>query len=236
MGQLRLSPALAEGNAVQVALSTDTGVGVSLYARRNVPPVLAANTELKLGSFDTVPITQVQLLATDADNDPDELRYVVTSAPANGSLSLGGTFTQEQINRGLLNYTNTDGESDTFQFTVTDGLDTIGTYTFTITVNDPPDLVANGTLYVSGSDPIVIDSTLLETTDADPSDDATVLTYTVVTTPSEGTLSLGTSFTQDDIDNGLLTYTQTGSGSDTFRFTVTDGEHVIGAYTFHIAA
>ncbi len=63
----------------------------------------------------------------------------------------------------------------------------------------------------------------LEVTDPDPGD---VLTYTVTAGPSAGSLNLGASFTQAQIDAGSLSYTQNGSEvtSDSFSFTVSDGQ------------
>ena len=42
-------------------------------------------------------------------------------------------------------------------------------------------------------------------------------------------------FTQEDIDNALLVYTHQGIGSDSFQFTISDGDSVIGSFTFVIA-
>ena len=70
------------------------------------------------------------------------------------------------------------------------------------------------------------------------------ITYTVITTPTEGLLSLnniplqlGGTFTQDDIDNGLVKFTSTSTtpSGDEFIFTVADTEGGwIGTFTFQI--
>lgn len=75
----------------------------------------------------------------------------------------------------------------------------------------------------------VIDSTLLES--VDPDNAASEVVYTLIETPSFGALeragsSVGTggTFTQADIDQGLISYVHDGSASteDSFRFRVSD--------------
>jgi hypothetical protein len=77
---------------------------------------------------------------------------------------------------------------------------------------------------------LVIDSTLLLTVDAD--DGPAELTYTITDAPQSGELqvngspiSTGGSFTQDDVNNGRLTYVHSGTNDspDQFSFTVADG-------------
>ncbi|NET29860.1 calcium-binding protein, partial [Okeania sp. SIO1I7] len=99
---------------------------------------------------------------TDTDNPPNEVTYTVTELPTNGQLILdgaavavNGTFTQANINAGLLTYQNTAGgdeNSDNFTFTVSDGEGgEIAATSFDITVNQPapppppPPGVINGT-------------------------------------------------------------------------------------------
>jgi hypothetical protein len=74
------------------------------------------------------------LLTTDNDDPPENLIYTVTQLPSDGSLSLGATFTQQQIDAGSLSYTHTGTDADLFKFVVSDGYDVIGAYTFLITL------------------------------------------------------------------------------------------------------
>ncbi|MGI9213676.1 MAG: VCBS domain-containing protein, partial [Methylococcaceae bacterium] len=76
----------------------------------------------------------------------------------------------------------------------------------------------------------VITNTLLHAVDPDQANSA--LTYTLTSLPTLGTLaksaatlSEGSSFTQADIDAGLVTYTPSAeaSGNDSFRFDLSDG-------------
>ena len=121
--------------------------------------------------------------------------------------------------------------ADIFTFTVSDGaLSAIGATTFAITVDQKPVLAVNaGLLLVQGST-AAITSSQLKVTDADSTD--AQLTFTLSTAPFQGTLSrsgtalsTGSTFTQADIDNGLITYTQNGAtnSADRFTFTVSDG-------------
>ncbi|MBR0875083.1 M10 family metallopeptidase C-terminal domain-containing protein [Bradyrhizobium tropiciagri] len=84
----------------------------------------------------------------------------------------------------------------------------------------------------------VITSNLLHASD---SADAAQLHYTIVSAPAHGTLLLGgvatTSFTQADIDNGLVTYHETGLGvsADSFEFSVSNPSgSTSGLLTFHV--
>ncbi|MBI5671462.1 MAG: hypothetical protein HZC41_26010 [Chloroflexi bacterium] len=230
--QIKVSPSVGPGQTLQAILSVTNGVSASAFDIRNIPPTLAANAGLTITSGETGDIHATRLQTTDADGSPDDLVYTVVATPA-GLLNLGDSFTQTDIDRGLLNYTSSDSGSDSFNFTVTDGEDTIGPYTFVITVNNAPPVLATNiglTLPINSSG--LINESRLQATDIDNPPDQ--LVYTVTTPPAQGTLSLGATFTQADISSGLLTYTHTGAGHDTFAFTVSDGQAIIGSYWFNI--
>lgn len=108
---------------------------------------LTTNTGLTVneGDIGSV-ITRFMLETTDADNSPSQLVYTLTSIPApatgtllrNGTvLSVGQTFTQADVNAGLLTYDHSGAESfsDAFSFTVDDGAGTQSSGTFAITIN-----------------------------------------------------------------------------------------------------
>lgn len=99
--------------------------------------------------------------------------------------------------------------------------------------NIPPNLTTNDPLVLLSLTTAPISSLLLQATDGDHPPDQ--LTFHVQAQPTQGTLSLGDYFTQADIDAGLLLYTHTGAvGNDTFTFIVTDGEDMIGPFTYTI--
>ncbi len=143
------------------------------------------------------------------------------------------SFTQAQIDAGEVYYTHTGDGDDSFEFSVTDGIDTIGTYSYAITINQPPERGNNAGLTLPANSTAVITSDLLSVTDADDPPDK--LIYTVTQFPANGTLSLGSTFSQADINNLQLTYTHTGTEADLFKFVVTDGYDVIGTDTFIIS-
>ena len=100
-----------------------------------------------------------------------------------------------------------------------------------VVVNDDPAVAANAGMTVAeGSTGSVITTAMLN--EADPDDSGTGVTYTVTTVPANGALYLsgiviGTNdtFTQADIDAGLVTYNHDGSQnlSDSFIFSMADG-------------
>jgi len=106
-------------------------------------------------------------------------------------------------------------------------------------VNDPPVLVNNTGLTVDEGGAETITSTLLLVTDTDNT--PAELVYTVVVVPVNGTLKLGgtatVTFTQKDIDDGMLAYEHDGSEttSDSFVFSVSDGAGTIDATSFNIS-
>ncbi|UCF06904.1 MAG: tandem-95 repeat protein [bacterium] len=192
----------------------------------NDSPVLTVNNVLTLDEGGSALIDSGLLEVTDADNTIGQLTYTVLSGPANGLLSMT-IFTQAQINSGSLSYTHDESEtgSDHFTFSVNDGVGGSVQATFVISItpaNDDPVLAVNNGLTLNEGSSAPIGSGLLEVTDAEQT--AAQLTYTVISGPTSGVLSPGT-FTQDDINNDLVSYTHDGSEtvSDDFTFSVSDG-------------
>jgi len=206
----------------------------------NSLPILATNLLLPVSEEATQVITNAFLQVTDQDNVPDELTYTLGGLPENGALSLNGaaltagaTFTQADIDEGLLRYSHdgTETLSDRFTFTVADGLGgfiSLTTFNIAVTpVNDLPVLVSNQGLSLSEAGSVTITDTLLQFTD--PDNALTELTYSVAQIPARGTLLLaGTAtnrFTQEDIRLGQVQYQHDGSEtvSDSFTFLISDG-------------
>ncbi len=145
----------------------------------------------------------------DTDPDGDTLTYTLGTGPTDGTVTLNtnGSFT----------YTPTTGYSgtDSFTYSISDGNGGTDTATVTLTVpgptNNPPNAVNDsfGTAYntsVSGD---------VCTNDTDADND--LLSHTLTTGPTNGTVTLNT--------DGTFTYTpNTGySGTDTFTYTSNDG-------------
>ncbi len=97
-------------------------------------------------------------------------------------------------------------------------------------LNDPPVLTINTGLTVAEGDSATISNIILLVTDVDNADNE--LIYTLEVVPVNGNLRLnginlavGETFSQEDINNGGLTYLHNGSNiiSDAFVFNVSDG-------------
>ena len=153
--------------------------------------------------------------------------------PVNGSLSaFSGSGTSYTVT-----FTADDGVEDTGSVTVTAGSYTDaagnlgGTATDNVTIDTrEPGVNANTGITVNeGSVANVIGQAALAFTDNDP---AANVTYTLDVVPTNGALRLsggaaltvGQTFTQDDINNGRITYDHNGSEttSDSFRADITD--------------
>jgi hypothetical protein len=146
----------------------------------------------------------VEITLAGADPEGSNLTYCVDSQPANGSLSGDApdlTYSPDE------NYFG----SDSFTYSVSDGLSTSAVATVAITidsVNDTP-IAVDQSIKVKKNDAVAI---TLSGTDIDNAS----LGYTVTINPANGSLS-GT--------EPYLTYTPDTdfSGSDSFTFVVTDG-------------
>ena len=207
----------------------------------NDAPTLDTNAALSVNEGTSGTIDETKLSASDVDNAVSALFYTVTSAPGNGdvkksgsALSAGDTFTQTDIDNGIITYTHDGSEttSDTFGFRLSDGSATQdGTFSITVTpVNDAPVIGTNTGMTLSEDTSKTITSTMLN--EADPDDSGAGCVYTLTICPDYGTLKVGAdilgtgdTFTQADIDNGLLVYTHDGSEttSDLFMVDLADG-------------
>jgi hypothetical protein len=187
-------------------------------------------------------LSEADLSATDADGDDAALIFTVKSVPDNGSLKkndnalhVNDTLTQQDIWDGKISYTHDDSNtaSDSFKFTVEDpeGKKT-GVETFSITVtavdDDAPE-VGNKSATVGKGATLTLSGSQLSATDADSDDDA--LIFTLKSAPANGqvnkdgsALAQGGTFTQQDILEGKVSYTDDGSDttSDSFKFMVKD--------------
>lgn len=207
----------------------------------NDAPGQSLNVGVSVNEGDVVGIDGSLLQFTDNDNPPTEVVYTLTSATNTGTLRLGGsdlttgsTFTQEDLNIGLLSYEQSGAEStnDAFNFRVSDGTSTVQS-SFNITiipVNDPPRIIPQGPLTVSegASSPL---TTVLNTTD--PDTPTNQLVYTLTGGPGFGTvlrnnsttIAVGQTFTQAEVNAGAISYRNNGSevATDAFFFSVSDG-------------
>jgi phage antirepressor YoqD-like protein len=211
-------------------------------------PVLSQNKLLLVGPGKTVAITSSFLQATDQDNTDSQLTYTILfGGPSHGTLLKNGvavsSFTQADIDNGLISYHETaSGVSfDSFTFSVADpaGSTTSGQFSLEID-STAPVLSQNNPLMVGPGKTVAITSSFLQATKWDNTDSQ--LTYTITAGPSDGTVVKNgvavSTFTQADIDNGLISYQETASGvsSDSFSFTVADsvGNTTSGQFNLQI--
>ena len=110
--------------------------------------ITVANNALTLSQGATATIAQAKLGATQPTATATQLTYTITQLPTNGTLKInnvaitvGGTFTQADINNNLLSYTNNgvNANPDSFKFSINGiNLALLGGQTFNITVCGAP--------------------------------------------------------------------------------------------------
>jgi subtilisin-like proprotein convertase family protein len=95
-----------------------------------VAPKLVRNNVLQIYPKNKRPIDRVLLLAEDENSQPADLTYTLVNTPSKGSLVLnnapltaGSTFTQDDIDKYVLEYIHSadDEEDDSFSFVISDG-------------------------------------------------------------------------------------------------------------------
>ena len=218
-----------QGNTGEGGAQTDTAlIDVSI----NDLPLVATNNELVVNTEETGIIDNTLLETTDDSNTT--LIYTVTELPTRGKLLIDGgsftSFTQGDIEQGLLTYEHdtNDTENDSFSFSVSDQVGGETTDTFEIRVNVPPTVTSNN-LSVDEQVQGEITNANLLAEDPDTEADAETLIYELTELPTSGeikldnaTLELTDTFTQQDINQGSLTYQGEEVGTDTFSYVVTD--------------
>ena len=158
----------------------------------------------------TLPRTSIdiEVLDNDTDADGDELTIVeIVDAPDRGTASIIEDGTE-------IRYTPTGGltGTDLFQYSIMDPQGGGDTTTVTVQVNTPPDAVDDEAMTVLETS---VDIDVLDN-DTDPENDP--LTVVSVEDPENGTVAI---LSNDNIrytpDNGFI-------GTDTFDYTISDGE------------
>ncbi|NTV03200.1 MAG: hypothetical protein HGB04_10565, partial [Chlorobiaceae bacterium] len=142
-GSVQVRQADVAGN-----VSTAGSLSGSVTVDTTTPSPATSTLNILSGSVATIPTSK--LTATDSDNTAGQIIFAVTLAPATGTLFIdgndngtldtgeglanGGTFTQANIDAGLLKY-DSSGVTDparSFSFTVTDSASTSTVHTFDI--------------------------------------------------------------------------------------------------------
>lgn len=189
--------------------TSTANVVVTINAVSDAP--IAADDEVSTNEDTALTILATDLLANDSDADGDTLIITETFSPSHGVLTENGDGT----------YTYSPNENhngnDVFTYTVSDRYETASaTVTITVNaVNDAP-FAAGDAVTTDQDTPLVLTTAQLTANDTDIDGDAP--TIVSMTTPGHGAISAN--------GDGTYTYTPDAGyfGSDTFDYTVTDGE------------
>jgi len=235
----------ATANAAGVANAhngtlTDSTLGAVAYGATTPswvnPPALSTNTGLTvLEDATATVIANTALQTTDVDNSPATLTYTINTSTLKGTLTnnnvtmgASSTFTQADIDAGLIKYTPTANANgaDSFTFNVSDGTTSLaGTFNLTVSaVNDAPTMTLAATslnTFVEGSTAIVIDgSAVISDVDLNATNyNGATLTVARNTTPNSSDV-----FGGSGSGGTALAFTGSGSGN------VLIGSTVIGTY------
>ena len=222
-------------NDIENYLASKWGLSIT-----NTSPTSSVNTGTTLNEGATTMVVNTMLAYTDTDNTDTTLIYTITDAIDYGTLTntntataliLGSTFTQSDIDNGYITYTHDGSETttDSFQFTVTDqlGVAAGATFAFTINpINDSPAIATNTVPTILEGGALTITNAMLN--EGDPDDSGTGLTYTA-SSLTNGHIEVNnvtqSTFTQADIDAGLVEFVHDGSEtlSASFAFSLADG-------------
>ena len=222
----------AEGAAPITVTITISGV--------NDAPVVATAIEPQSGVEGQEKVIDLSTLFTDVD-EGDELTFAVTLDDDRPLSTIG------------LSYDSDDDE-------ITGTLTGTGTYVIKIVATDQSGatveatfelnifiILRNSLTYNPDETSITIDETMLKVTSENESD-PTLLVYTITTLPDAGMLlksgtqlNNGDTFTQADINNGLITYVPSVSDSSTSQsnslsFTFSDGVATLEEQTLEITS
>jgi len=190
-------------------------VSVTVLAA-NTPPVAMAD---QAETLPEVPVV-VDVLANDSDQDQDTLSITDVEVPLNGVAEL--------LTDGTIRYTSTAGfaGTETFQYTISDGNEGVASAAVSINVqavNASPVAVADQA-ETSTEVPVAVD---VLANDSDPDED--ILSITSIEIPLNGTAEL--------LTDGTISYTSEAgfAGTDTFQYTISDGNEGVATATVSIS-
>ena len=233
-GGLLLTYNALDASSIQLVASAGSLTATTSSFAVTAFPLEANNNGASTSEGGTATISSDQLKFTDAASTNAQIVYTIGTAPAVGeirksgtALGANGTFTQDDIDNGLVSYAHNGSENftDSFTYTVkgTAGLSTSSfAFGFEIEpVNDAPSLDVLRDVPVEEGGYVVISNGYLRILDGDTH--SSKLIFTVQSAPVHGSLNQG-SFSQADIDELLVLYSHDGSDStaDSLHFSVAD--------------
>ncbi|WP_372502122.1 cadherin-like domain-containing protein [Tistrella mobilis] len=204
---------------------TQTSVAFERTIEVNAAPKVDTNTGTTVDEGGSTTITSAMLSSSDSeDTDPADVTYTLTTAPASGTLKLDGTtlevgdtFTQKDIDDGLVTYDHdgSEGASGGFGFSVKDTTNlTLSSQSFAITisaVNDAPELTAPASIDVTEDTETALTGISISDVDAGTGD------VTVTFTVGEGELA-ATSTADVTVGGTATALTLTGTVADINAF------------------
>ncbi|XP_013870055.1 extracellular matrix organizing protein FRAS1 [Austrofundulus limnaeus] len=264
------TPDTVNGGADEMGFTLTDGVHTltgrlefTMDVRKSEGPRMTVNRGLQLTAGSSSKITEQNLKGSDLDSDSLKLRYVLTKDPPVGKLLLSSSssrvekvsvkgpahsFTQEDVNKGLLQFSHEKGEkggSLSFKFNLVDpeGNKLIDQSFFISVLEDhlPPSVDVNKGLVLDENS--IKKLTTLQLSASDQDSEPGELVYRITSPTGLGQLehvahpgSRISSFTQADLASRSVQYVHTSEEekhADQFSFTVSDGTNEV-AQTFYI--
>lgn len=212
-------------------------------------PRMAINDGLDVEIGETKVISNRVLKATDLDSEDKALTYIVRYGPGQGylqrintfgdvlgNITIGQNFTQDDIDKHLIQYVHTgqEGIRDLLKFDVTDGINPLIDRYFYINIGSIdmvfPDVINKGVTLKEGGK-VTLTTDLLSTSDINSPDEH--LSFSITRAPSRGHLESTdhpgvpiSTFTQLQLAGNKVYYIHTSDDEmkmDSFEFEVTDG-------------
>ncbi|GFR30934.1 chondroitin sulfate proteoglycan 4 [Trichonephila clavata] len=235
--------------------SSPSTVHVIVEPVNDETPHIVNNTGLDVWEGDVTVITNKHLAAIDEDSDPSDITYVISS-PSNGYISLKNdtktpilSFTQDQIDRGMIVFVHTGDKAGGFKLQINDGTNFDSPHVFTITARVLRIILATNeklSILPRMQQSITKDHLFVTTNDHDLT---RVIDFSVTYGPElgrllvenpDGSLMPVSKFTQEQVNRNLVLYEHNKpmvglKSSDIIRFNIeTQNAETVKDVEFHI--